>query len=194
MICKWKTQSKIRNVGKREFLGRSKCSWYLEDRSCVSFGYVFTEKLAQVTTAQWAVRYPAVKCPGVIGSWWCLVVLSPQILSLCHLLWMGMVGRHWRTLKARWRTTHWVNPLEPQLCTQAGGLAWGHIWDAGYQKTSEHSREWWWSLLPRSSCRVTIITAQMEVGLLLQPGQELAWCMPHACMWLGCIMWMISPS
>lgn len=31
--------------------GRSKYSRCLEDRSCVNFGYIFTEKLAQVTTA-----------------------------------------------------------------------------------------------------------------------------------------------
>lgn len=125
--------------------------------------------------------------------------------------------QHSRTLPARKAVTAEQRPqpsslagptnLQPKLCGQAGGPVWRHRWDGvnkklqlvpspawGYHKALSIAGSGGWSLLPPSPCRVTIITAPLEVTLLLQPGQKLAWCTPHACMWLGCIMWMISPK
>lgn len=88
-------------------------TWKLKIMSII-FGYAFTEKWTQVTAAQrgthelaqpWCKqsqrwRRPVVKHPCVTWSW-CIMDLSPWIISL--LSWRGELGegRHWRTINTQ---------------------------------------------------------------------------------------------
>lgn len=193
---------------------------YTEKWTQVAAALQGTHELAKLWCKQllcW--RCPVVKCPC---AQWCIVDLSPWIISLLLLwrreLWEGterlstlehLLFKEGCDSRTRSQPSPLAKPtnVQPKLCHQAGGPVRKQGWDGankklqlvaspawGYHKAPSTAGSGSWSLLPPSSCRGTIITAQLEVGLLLQPGQKLAWCTPCACVWLGCIMQTISAN
>lgn len=120
---------------------------------------------------------------GTIGRHGSTLNINTRAPSLQGRLWQQNGGSSLQPLQGQ-PTYNQSSAIRPVfLCGGRDGVsnklqlvpspAWGH------HKSLSAARSVSWNFLPPSSCGVTRITAQLEGGLLPQPGQKLDVCHMH---------------